>query len=413
MKGVAALDIKASETSENSLAVEFCGLRLKNPFLLASAPPTTTGEMIARAFDQGWAGAVTKSLKLDSLAIEDVTPRLAVLRDNRNRIVAMGNIELITRRPLAVWIEELKTLKKSYPDRILIASMMALSVKEDWQELTVRLQDHVDALELNFSCPHGMPEHGMGMAVGQDPSITGMITAWVKEVARVPVIVKLTPNVADIVPVARAARDAGADALTAVNTVASLVGVDLETLDPLPAVAGRGTWAGLSGPAIKPVGLRCVAQVAQATGGPVLGVGGISSWRDAAEYMAVGARAVQVGTAVMLKGYGIVGALGEGLAGYLAEKGFASAGDLVGRALPRLGAHDDLSRTSRVVFRIDPETCNRCQACVTACRDGAYQAISGEKGAVPVIAADRCDGCSLCSHVCPVPGCITPRPVSA
>lgn len=400
-------------TMESSLATEFAGLKLKNPFLLSSAPPTTTGEMIERAFARGWAGAVTKSLKLDSLEIVDVTPRLAVLRDNRNKIVAMGNIELITKRPLETWIKELRAIKKSYPDRLLIASIMAFTVKEDWQELTLRLQDHVDAIELNFSCPHGMPEHGMGMAVGQDPAITGLITSWVKDVARVPVIVKLTPNVADISLVAKAAQAAGADAFTAINTVASLVGIDLDTLSPIPTVAGRGTWAGLSGPAVKPVGLRCVAQIAQATGMPVMGVGGVGSWQDAAEYMAVGACAVQVGTAVMLRGYGIVEAMQEGLTGYLTGKAFATASELIGRALPSIGAHDYLDRDSRVIFQIDPEKCNRCQACVTACQDGGYQAIEGGKGVVPLISAQKCDGCSLCSHVCPVPGCITSQLVVA
>jgi len=397
------------EEMRNNLAIEFCGLRLENPFLLSSAPPAANGEMIKRAFEKGWAGAVTKTLKPDTLEVVDVTPRLAVLKDTRNKIVALGNIELVTTRPLTVWIQELKELKKAYPEKIIIASLMALTVKEEWQELALQVQDYVDALELNFSCPHGMPERGMGMAVGQDAAITGMITAWVKEVAKVPVIVKLTPNVTDIGSIARSARDNGADGITAINTVASLVGVDLGTLRPIPTVAGKGSWAGLSGTAIKPVGLRCVAQVAQAAGLPVFGVGGISTWQDAAEYLAVGARAVQVGTAVMLKGYDLIAPLKTGLAAYLAEKGFSSVEDLVGKALPHIVAHDDLDRQSRIVYQINSETCNKCQLCVTACRDGGYQAIAGGKDLVPVIAIEKCGGCSLCSHVCPVPGCITPR----
>jgi len=394
-------------TTESNLLIEHCGLRFENPFILSSAPPTTTGEMIKRAFEKGWAGAVTKTLKPDSLEIVDVTPRLAVLRDNRKRVVALGNIELVTKRSLAQWIEEFKEIKEKYPEKILIASLMALTVKEDWQELAFKVQDFVDALELNFSCPHGMPEHGMGMAVGQDPAVTGMITAWVKEVAKVPVIVKLTPNVADIVPIARAAQAAGADGITAVNTVASLMGVDLDNLRPLPTVDGKGSWAGLSGTAIKPIGLRCVAQVSLATGLPVFGVGGIGTWQDAAEYMAVGAGVVQVGTAAMFKGYDIVEPMKSGLAAYLSEKGYSSPRELVGKALPHIVSHDDLNRKRKSIFKINAELCNKCQLCVTACRDGGYQAIEGGKGLVPVISAEKCDGCSLCSHVCQVPGCIT------
>lgn len=391
------------------LSVDFLGKRLRNPFLLASAPPTGNGEMIRRAFKAGWAGAVTKTLVPDKLPIVDVTPRLASLKDSRGQIVALGNIELTAKRPLQFWIDELKALRQEFPDRMLIASLMAEVVKEDWQDLAVLLQPHVDALELNFSCPHGMPEHGMGMAVGQDPKISAMITGWVKAVAQVPVIVKLSPNVTDLPTIVRAIQRAGADAFAAINTVSALLGVDLETFDPLPSVKGQTTFSGMSGMAAKPIGLRCVAQIAQTSELPISGLGGISNWRDAAEYILVGSTTVQVGTEVMLRGYKIIEQLTRGLAEYLHRKGLSSVQELRGRTLPRFSSHEALDRETRLVYHINRETCTRCGRCVTACRDGGWDAIAVGEDRIPRVVEDKCDGCSLCQHVCHIANCITAK----
>jgi dihydropyrimidine dehydrogenase (NAD+) subunit PreA len=272
-------------------------MRLPNPFLLASAPPARTAEMIKRAFAAGWGGAVTKTITLDPP--QDVRPRLQPLRYRRRR-VGMENIELISRLTVDEWLEGIADVKASYPDRALWASIMAAPVKADWQALTCAIQQAgADALELNVSCPHGMPSRGMGAFIGQSAELTGDVVSWVKAVATVPVIVKLTPNVTDIAFVARAAHRAGADALCASNTVSALIGVDLGTLMPLPTVGGQSTYGGYSGPAIKPIALRCVARIAKATGLPVSGMGGVCAGEDAAESMTVGARTVQVGTAVM------------------------------------------------------------------------------------------------------------------
>ena len=254
------------------LSVEFAGMHFPNPFLLASAPPTRTGEMIRRAFAAGWGGAVTKSIALDPA--RDLQPRLHPLR-YRKRAVGMENVELTTQLTVEQWQQEIADVKAAYPSRPLWASIMDAPVKENWQRLAEAMQEAgADALELNVSCPHGMPTKGMGAFIGQNAQLTGEVVSWVKEVSQVPVVVKLTPNVTDIAFVARAAKENGADALCAINTVLGLIGVDLDTLTPLPSVGGVSTYGGYSGPGVKPIALRCVAQIAKATGLPVSGPGG-------------------------------------------------------------------------------------------------------------------------------------------
>ncbi len=397
----------SGEQANRDLSVKFAGLTFPNPFILSSAPPTTNGEMIRRAFQAGWGGAVSKTLNPEGVVIRDVTPRLATMRDARGAAFALGNIELTTKRTLGEWVRDFDALKEEFPDRIIIASLMAETSRQAWQDITRRVQGHVDAVELNLSCPHGMPEKGMGMAVGQDPAITEAVVGWVKEVATVPVLVKLTANVTDLAPIVEAAERAGADAFVAINTVSAIMGVDLDTLTPLPAVKGRGTFCGYSGPGIKPIGLRCVAQIAQVTARPISAVGGIETWQDAVEYMAVGASTVQLCTAVMFRGYRIVRRLRSGLSSYLQDKGFAQVEDIVGKALGALTAHEELDFDHRVVYRIDEERCTDCGICITSCRDAGYSAIDRRPDR-PQIDPQRCDGCSLCQQVCPVEGCVTP-----
>ncbi|MGD0658640.1 MAG: NAD-dependent dihydropyrimidine dehydrogenase subunit PreA [Syntrophorhabdales bacterium] len=388
-----------------------CGnLQLENPFLLASGPPTAEGDFIRKALSLGWGGAVTKTINPDSIEVADVSPRFGVVKGGDGAIVGFENIELISKKPVAYWQTEVEKLKKEYPRKVLIASIMADREKGSWQTLA-RQMEHAgaDALELNFSCPHGMPEQGLGSAIGQDPEITATITRWVKEAVKIPVIVKLSPNVTDIQIIARAAVDAGADMLAAINTVQCLIGVDLDSLDPVPSVEGYSTFGGYSGYAIKPIGLRCVAQIAQCVAVPIMGMGGICSWRDAAEYLAAGAGAVQVCTEVMLKGVGIIRSLQDGLRKYLVQKGFESPEPLVAAAVKKLGSHEQLSR--RYAARANwaaPENCSECGKCVSACGESGYQAITLEDHQV-IIDNSRCDGCSLCSHVCAT-GAIQMRP---
>ncbi len=387
--------------SESRLKLKIGSLNLENPFLLASGPPTAEGDFIRKAFDLGWGGAVTKTINPDDLEISDVSSRFGVLRGGDGAIVGFENIELVSKKSVAYWQTEIEGLKKDYPHKVLIASIMADREKKSWQTLATQMEKAgADALELNFSCPHGMPEQGLGSAIGQNAEVTGVITGWVKEAVKIPVIVKLSPNVTDIQVIGRAAVDAGADMLAAINTVQCLIGVDLDSLNPLPSVDGHSTFGGYSGQAIKPIGLRCVAQLAQSVKVPVMGMGGIGSWKDAAEYLAVGAGAVQVCTEVMVRGVRIIRALQEGLRKYLAQKGLESPELLVGAALKKIGSHEELSR--RYSLRASwaaPEECTECGKCVLACGESGYQAVAMEDHQV-IIDTERCDGCSLCSFVC-------------
>lgn len=384
-----------------TLNVEFCGVSMPNPFLLASAPPTAFGDGIMRAFEAGWGGAVLKTLKPDGLLIEDVTPRFGTIKDKKGGVIGFENFELVTKRDLSAWLPEIRTIKEKYPDRALIGSIMGSS-KTEWQTLTTQVQEAgVDGLELNFSCPHGMPEHGMGAAIGQVPELITEITRWVKEVATVPVWVKLTPNVTSPETCARAAMDGGADAIVGINTVQSLIGVDLDTFEPLPSVNGQTTYGGYSGKAVKPIGLRFVAQMGKMGVPHICGVGGISSWKDAVEYMLLGAGCVQVCTEVMLKGYDIIREYEKNFLAYLADKGMRSPMDLVGRSLPRIAAHHELSRKAPVTASCATEQCVGCGQCITACHDAGYTAIHLTLEKKAEVDSEQCDGCSLCTHVCP------------
>lgn len=381
------------------LSVEFVGMHFPNPFMLASAPPARTAEMIKRAFAAGWGGAVTKTIGLEPA--QDLQPRLHPLHMGKRKI-GMENIELISQLTLAEWQQELADVKAAYPDRPLWASIMDAPEKKTWQRLTEVIQETgVDALELNVSCPHGMPNKGMGAFIGQNADLVGEVVSWVKGVAKIPVVVKLTPNVTDIAFVAQAAKENGADALCAINTVSGLIGVDLDTLEPLPNVGGLSAYGGCSGPAIKPIALRCISQIAKATGLPVSGVGGLSTWQDAVEFMAVGSGTLQVCTAVMWNGFGIIENLTQGLGSYLNEKGFNDLEALIGAALPNIVEYSEMPLASRVRASINGE-CNGCLLCITACADGGFQAITGSKGEVVMIDGELCDGCGLCMMICPL-----------
>jgi dihydropyrimidine dehydrogenase (NAD+) subunit PreA len=389
------------------MATEIVGVPLENPFVLASAPPTASISMIERALQQGWAGVVTKTIVPDEMEIHDVSPRFNAIRSGRSKhnIVGFENIELTSRRPVSYWEQGIGMLRRIFPDKVLIASIMGDRNRSAWQDLAVKMEAcGAQALELNFSCPHGMPEKGGGASIGQHPDITREITQWVKEVTSIPVIVKLTPNVTDIAVIAKAAVAGGADALAAINTVESLTGIDLETLTPLPAVKGFSTFGGYSGPAVKPIGLRAVAQICKAVEVPVMGMGGIAKWSDAVEYLAVGACSVQVCTEVMLRGFDIITGLLKNTRHYLTTHQRTVAG-VIGKALERITTYEALDKKYFMIPVINGETCIGCGACFVACRDGGYQSII-KTGKTVACDVNLCDGCSLCSHVCPV-GAIT------
>jgi dihydropyrimidine dehydrogenase (NAD+) subunit PreA len=422
-----------------------------NPFWLASGPPTNCGEQIMRAFDAGWGGAVWKTL---GEPIVNVTSRYSSVDLNGQRMMGLNNIELITDRPLDVNLREIAEVKKRYPRNAVIASLMVESTREAWHRIVRQAEDAgSDGLELNFGCPHGMSERGMGSAVGQVPEYTTLITEWVKEVARTPVLVKLTPNISDIRTVARAARRGGADGLSAINTINSITGIDLDTLVPRPQVDGRSAHGGYCGPAVKPIALHLVQQLTgdPQVGVPVSGIGGVSGWKEAAEFLLLGCHTVQVCTAAMHYGYRIVEDMIDGLSNWMDDKGFGALDDFRSKSLNRVADWKDLNLNYKLVARINPDTCIGCQLCYTACWDGAHQCIhldrAGANGAghrtpaqmeaesrrkitvtpaarldqgpfptplhrVPRVDEEECVGCNLCWLVCPVEGCIRMEEVS-
>jgi len=435
-----------------TLETTFAGIRCINPFWLASAPPTNCGEQIMRAFDAGWGGAVWKTI---GEPITNVSSRYSSIDWNGQRMMGLNNIELISDRPIETNLRELAEVKRRYPQHAVIASLMVESKRDAWHAIVQQAEEAgADGLELNFGCPHGMSERGMGSAVGQVPEYCRQITDWVKEKARTPVIVKLTPNISDIRMPARAAKNAGADALSAINTINSITGIDLDTLEPRPIVDGKSSHGGYCGPAVKPIALNMVQQVMSDPQAslPMSAIGGIGTWRDAAEFILLGAGTVQVCTAVMHYGYRIVEDMGDGLLAWMRNKGYESLDDFRSLSLPKVCDWKHLNLNYKIVARIHEEKCIGCQLCYTACWDGAHQCIHldralaepntsltpgmieaesrnritvtpipkldsgglGELGPygtslsrIPRVDEHECVGCNLCSLVCPVPECIT------
>jgi len=404
------------------LRVKFCGLESPNPFWLASGPPTNTAGQVMRAFEAGWGGAVWKTI---GEPIVNVSSRYGALDYNGAKVMGLNNIELISDRPIEDNLREISEVKKRFPKNLVIASLMVESKRETWHDMVHRAEDAgSDALELNFGCPHGMSERGMGASVGQVPEYTEMIAAWAKEAAKTPVIVKLTPNVTDISKVALAAERGGADAVSLINTINSVMSVDLDTFAPTPNVGGRSSHGGYCGPAVKPIALHLVSSVAKAVKIPIVGIGGITYWNDAAEHIALGSSCVQVCTAVMHYGFRIVQDMAEGLNQYMDEHGFHAIEDFRGRAVRNGVDWGDLDLNYKIIADIDPALCIGCQLCYVACEDGAHQCIesygvagNGKKNPkgmgvhVPRIIQDECVGCNLCALVCPVQKCITMRQV--
>jgi dihydropyrimidine dehydrogenase (NAD+) subunit PreA len=391
------------------LKTNLAGIKSPNPFWLASAPPTNSGYQIMKAFDAGWGGAVWKTL---GVPVVNVSSRYGSVNYRDTRMMGFNNIELITDRNLKDNLREIEQVKKRFPDHAVIASLMVES-REEWHQIVRDAENAgADGLELNFGCPHGMCERGMGSAVGQEPKVLKTIVSWVKEVAKKPVIVKLTPNITDITRPAVAAKEGGADAISLINTIQSVVGVDIDNFVPYPVVDGKSTNGGYCGPAVKPIAMNMLKNCAQhpGVGIPISGIGGIENWKDAVEFILLGATSVQVCTAVMHYGFGIIREMVAGLERYIDEKGFHSLDDFRGKALPNILHWEDLNLKYKIVADIHEDKCIGCQLCYTACEDGAHQAIglsNDPANRIPHIIEENCVGCNLCSLVCPVEGCIT------
>jgi len=438
------------------LKTNFAGIKCPNPFWLASAPPTNCGEQIMRAFDAGWGGAVWKTI---GEPITNVSSRYSSVDWAGQRMMGLNNIELISDRPIETNLREITEVKKKYPAHAVIASLMVETKRETWHDMVKRAEDAgADGLELNFGCPHGMSERGMGAAVGQDPVYAQMITEWVKEVAKTPVIVKLTPNITDIRVAARAAKAAKADAVSAINTINSITGIDLNTFEARPNVGGKSSHGGYCGPAVKPIALNMIQSVmADPTAAlPMSGIGGVSNWQDAAEFILLGCGTVQVCTAAMHYGYRIVEDMKDGLSNWMDSKGFKTLDDFRGLTVNKVTDWKHLDLNFKIVAAINESLCIGCDLCHIACWDGAHQCIHMDRVAgpkdgpvevhtkpaefekrsrskiavtpipkldhvsmeahgpyatplarIPRVDETECVGCNLCSLVCPVTDCIT------
>jgi dihydropyrimidine dehydrogenase (NAD+) subunit PreA len=399
------------------LSVEFCGVVMSNPFMLAAAPTTDSRELVARAFDAGWAGAVLKTTSVESEEVRLAYPLIASLQPG-NQMIGLHNIDLISERHVDVLSEDVVWLKQRFPDHRVVMSIMA-SARSDWDYL-IRRAEEVDAdlIELSVSCPQGsmLEDDGQadGWMISQDARLTEKVTGWAKQSARrIPVYVKLSTAVTDIVAIARAVERGGGDGVCAIDSVEGVVGINLDTMSPLPSVQGFSSHGGYTGRAIKPIALRCVADIAKAVSLPISGVGGIYQWQDAVEFLLLGATTLQVCTAVMHKGFRIIDDLADGLARWLEEKGYARPKEIVGLSLSRLAEHDHLPRGIDVVSHINPDTCIGCGICYIACQDGGHQAISLGTDRKPLVDQEACVGCGLCAQVCPVPGCISVKTLAA
>jgi dihydropyrimidine dehydrogenase (NAD+) subunit PreA len=415
------------------LRINFAGIKSPNPFWLASAPPTNSGAQIHRAFEAGWGGAVWKTIGAPVL---NVSNRYGAWHYGRQRMLAINNVELISDRPLEVNLREIAEVKRAWPDRAVIVSAMVEAKPEAWRDIVRLIEDtEADGIELNYGCPHGMSERGMGSAIGQVPEYCEQITRWVMEAASIPVIMKLTPNITNIVLPARAGVAAGANALSLINTINSIVGVDLDTLELTPSIGGKGGHGGYAGPAVKPIALNMLAslgtdEVIVNSGLPISGMGGIASWQDAAQFLLLGASSLQVCTAVMHYGFRLIEDLCDGLSNWMDSQGFATIADVTGKSLHRVSEFKNFDLSYRAVARIDSAKCIKCNLCYVACNDTAHQCIdlvspagelvaplaydvrsNGKDEAIasrpqPVVRDEDCVGCRLCYNVCPVDDCI-------
>ena len=341
-------------------------------------------------------------------------PRYGAIWGADRRLLGLNNLELITDRPLEVNLREIKEVKRKWKDRALVISLMVPCEEEAWKSVLKAIEDtEADGVELNFGCPHGMAERGMGSAVGQVPEYIEMVTRWVKQYSRMPCIVKLTPNVTSILPPATAAKRGGADAVSLINTIKSVIGVDLDHFSPFPMLDGKGTHGGYCGPAVKPIALNMTAEIAryhETRGLPISGIGGVTTWRDAAEFLALGAGNVQVCTAAMTYGFKIVQEMISGLSQYLDEKEM-SLSDLIGRAVPNFVEWQQLNLNYVTKAHINQEDCIKCGRCYAACEDTSHQAIEMAPDRTFRVKDEECVACNLCVNVCPVEDCITMVPM--
>tara|TARA_R110002110_G_scaffold19287_8_gene80148 strand:+ start:3534 stop:4838 length:1305 start_codon:yes stop_codon:yes gene_type:complete len=394
------------------LTSNFVGITSPNPFWLASAPPTDKEYNVRRAFEAGWGGVVWKTLGSEGPPVVNVNgPRYGAIYGADRRLLGLNNIELITDRDLYTNLEEIKRVKADYPDRAIVVSIMVPCEEAAWKAILPLVEDTgADGIELNFGCPHGMSERGMGAAVGQVPEYIEMVTRWCKQYYSKPVIVKLTPNITDIRKPAAAAKAGGADAVSLINTINSITSVDLDSMSPEPSIDGKGSHGGYCGPAVKPIAMSMVSEIARGentAGIAISGIGGITTWRDAAEFITLGCGNVQVCTAAMTYGFKIVQEMISGLSDWMDSKGHTRITDFCGAAVPNVTDWNQLNLNYIAKAKINQDMCISCGRCFAACEDTSHQAIAMSDDRVFSVIDAECVACNLCVNVCPVEDCIT------
>lgn len=386
------------------LSVDFCGVRFKNPFMLSSSPVSNSAEMIGRAFDAGWGGVSYKTIVTDRIPIIHPSPRMHCYDRGGRKRIGIQNVEQTSDRGLKPNLLDITYLKKKWPDHVVMASIMGFS-NDEWADLAKAVTDAgADMIEVNFSCPH-MTVEGSGAKVGQCEHLVQKFTETVRKVTKLPIVAKMTPNITDVTIPAMYAKNGGADGLSAINTVSGLSEIDCDDYIPKPTVFGKGAMSGYSGPAIKPIGLRVIAQMAQCPelGLPLSGMGGVETWMDALEYILVGATTVQVTTGIIHYGYRMVEDLIEGLSDYMTERNIRHVSDLVGAAIPNIHEPDKFDLARQGIASYDLDRCVGCGQCYIVCQDAGGAALEWDaEKRRPRLDEDRCLSCMVCSFICPV-----------
>jgi dihydropyrimidine dehydrogenase (NAD+) subunit PreA len=394
------------------LSIEYLGVKCENPFFLSSSPVGSSYDMVKKAYEAGWGGVFFKTVGI--FIADECSPRFDNIAKESTPWIGFKNMEQISDKPLEDNLQAMYRLKRDYPDKIMVASIMG-STEEEWSELSKLVTETgADLIECNFSCPQ-MTSHAMGSDVGQNPDLVRQYSKAVSGATDLPVIAKMTPNIGNMEEPAIAAIEGGAAGISAINTIKSITNIDLEHKTAMPVVNGKSSISGYSGAAVKPIGLRFITQMKQH---PLLkniqmsGIGGIETWRDALEYILVGCHNVQVTTAVMQYGYRIVSDMISGLSYYMEEEGFEKVEDMVGLALPNIIPAEELQRNFKIIVDIDHDLCIGCGRCYISCFDAAHQAINWDFEKRRPSVNDECVGCHLCINVCPVLNCIRPGKIA-
>ncbi len=393
---------------KKDLSINYLGVECENPFFLSSSPVGSNYEMVAKSFESGWGGVFYKTIGI--FVADECSPRFD--QTNKEGLPWLGfkNMEQISDKPTELNFENMRKLKRAYPDKVMVASIMG-SNEQEWRDLAIMAeQAEADLIEGNFSCPQ-MTSHAMGSDVGSNPELVKKYCQAVTSVTDIPFIAKMTPNITSMEIPAIAAIEGGAASISAINTVKSITNIDFENMTAMPVVNGKSSISGYSGAAVRPIALRFIAQMLQhekLKDVEMSGIGGIETWRDCAEFLALGCRNLQVTTAIMQYGYRIVEDMASGLMHFMDERGYNRLDDFIGTALPNIIPAEELNRDFRILPAFDDEKCTGCGRCYISCYDGAHQAIDWDEEKRRPTLNDNCVGCHLCLNVCPVQGCITP-----